>query len=611
ATAAQPNSSTKLPPKRPAEALKDESNTDSETGSETSASKAKRSRPVDSRSSSTAKSSSANSSFHRHLSAVLTDSETSTLRDGQCLSASLELPGFVGEQAYFYKLPRCLDELKTRLASDSDSLSADFVSFLRPAAEAAAGLGDRWSSLLSLLTGYRDLTLCDRRPGPESADRIRLCYCLHLLNHLYQTRRLVLRNNSSSSAADPESLRDQGFARPRVLLLLPVRESALKAVETLISLLPAGALVSHRARFLREFRCSSASSDSDRRRGKKPPDFEELFGANSDDDFRLGIAVAKRTLKLYTPFLASDLIVASPLGLADIVAEQPRLLSSLELLIIDQADSIAAQNWCRVLDIVEAANRIPEDTGEADLFRCRLWYLEGRASLYRQTVCLSGVRFPELSGLFGGHMRNWRGKLALRPHYAGLYGEAGLLGGPLASVGAGPLAVRFVQFASSGPAEASTARLAAFRRRLLPWLREGQRLIRVLVYAPSYLDWADLRAELRKESLDFCAISEYTPANKAASYQGLFREGQVRILLYSERYHFYHRQRLRGIHNLLFYGPPTHPAFFEELCRLALADAAPAAPACAILVDSATDWHSVAPLCGPRRAGELARAGPV
>uniref|UniRef100_A0A1I8JCQ3 PCIF1_WW domain-containing protein n=1 Tax=Macrostomum lignano TaxID=282301 RepID=A0A1I8JCQ3_9PLAT len=448
-----------------------------------------------------------------------------------------------------------------------------------PAAEAAAG----WvtdGQFAEPAHWLQNLTLCDRRPG----QRVRQDPPV-LLSAPAQppvsARRLVLRNNSSSSAADPESCAIKA-RQAQGSLAASSQGVGLKAVETLISrcrpALSSGSVPSRVSLQFGFIRLGQATARSRQ--------ILRNCSAPTLMRFPIGYRRCQAALKLYTPFLASDLLL-------------PRLWAWRILWLNSRASELSgAADHLRLTRLLLIAE-------------CSTLYLEGRASLYRQTVCLSGVRFPELSGLFGGHMRNWRGKLALRPYYAGLYGEAGLLGGPLASVGAGPLAVRFVQFASSGPAEASTARLAAFRRRLLPWLREGQRLIRVLVYAPSYLDWADLRAELRKESLDFCAISEYTPANKAASYQGLFREGQVRILLYSERYHFYHRQRLRGIHNLLFYGPPTHPAFFEELCRLALADAAPAAPACAILVDSATDWHSVAPLCGPRRAGELARAGPV
>ncbi len=51
----------------------------------------------------------------------------------------------------------------------------------------------------------------------------------------------------------------------------------------------------------------------------------------------------------------------------------------------------------------------------------------------------------------------------------------------------------------------------------------------------------------QQEGADFCSISEYTPPPDVAAARSRFFSRKRRILLYTERTHFYHRHRIRGI----------------------------------------------------------------
>ena len=116
----------------------------------------------------------------------------------------------------------------------------------------------------------------------------------------------------------------------------------------------------------------------------------------------MGLAVTKKTLKLYTDFYSSDIILASPLGLRMVIGvdgEAKRdydFLASIEMIIVDQMDVLAMQNWDHVSHIFEHAHLQPSQSHGIDFSRVRMWSLNGLSKLYRQTILFSSMVVPEI-----------------------------------------------------------------------------------------------------------------------------------------------------------------------------------------------------------------------
>ncbi|PNY15371.1 U3 small nucleolar RNA-associated protein 25-like, partial [Trifolium pratense] len=158
----------------------------------------------------------------------------------------------------------------------------------------------------SLCSSYRDILHCNKRPfylkGIEDTS-IMDAYIMHSLNHVFKTRDCVKKNDVKlaklEEGADSEKFRDQGFTRPKVLILLPLASIAYRVVKRLIQLTPSAYKVNveHLDRFSDKFGGEDHKGDKDGQesenaypqKSSKPDDFELLFGGNNEDDFMIGI----------------------------------------------------------------------------------------------------------------------------------------------------------------------------------------------------------------------------------------------------------------------------------------------------------------------------------
>ena len=402
--------------------------------------------------------------------------------------------------------------------------------------------------------------------GTHNGDISRKLVCLHSLNHIFKTRDRIIKNNArlvkDDGLAELE-LRDQGFTRPKVLILLPTRHACLRYVETIMSLCGP-----EQYENIKRFQDNFAQA-ADKLSENKPEDFRELFAGNDDDMYRLGMKFTRKTVKFFSQFYNSDIIFASPLGLrmalgADDAKKQDHdFLSSIEIVIVDQSDAILMQNWEHVEYIFDHLNLQPEELHGCDFSRVRNWYLECRAKYLRQTIVFSAFNFPSLNKLYSQQMLNVAGKIKYTKS------EEGAIIGLSIS-----LKQTFSRFDFVNPTSEPDDRFKYFSTVVIPSLTKGLRDdvrsgLGVLVYLPTYTDFVRLRNYLANASetqhISFGSISEYTSAKDVARARSHFLSGRHSVLLYTERAHHFRRYHLKGVRKVVMYGLPENPIFYKEI----------------------------------------------
>lgn len=511
--------------------------------------------------------------------------------------------------------------------------------------------------LSPLISNYSDVMFESR--DLFNAAELREMYAVHVCNHLFTYRDLVIRHDAKrASAGDAPVLRDQGFTRPRILVLLPYKSSCFRFVKLLIELFPNKTRVKNLDRFVEEFgpegeeeegeedkpaaavdwrafqrHCKSSESYTEldfaerthpgmteaEAMGKppKPADWHASFEENADEDFRLGVSMlGPKSLKLYSGFYESDLIVASPLGLRlatkqametqgeeggednedeelvdeinedEVLDVKPKksltrkqqkkakdqeedvdFLSSIEILIMDEADVFHTQNWQHLEDVCRGLNRRPKVLRKGmDLARVYSHLLPSKAKPQRQTLVFSAFPDAQLHALVARERRNALAVVVRPQSYVGasLFCETGLV-------------QRFRQV------ESGEARFDHFANQVISKLLDNEQG-QTLLFVPDYLEFVRIRNAFKQQAARrqprggdktkkqrtslFECISEYSSASKVARAKSLFFHNKTRVLIVTERLQYYYRYRIRGIGRLVMYAPPQHAHFYTELCLL-------------------------------------------
>lgn len=405
-----------------------------------------------------------------------------------------------------------------------------------------------------------------------------------------------------------EILRDQGFTRPRVLILCPFRGTVVSILREIKAILGPNTSVSGWEKLEEEYGLNNDESDDDDEADKKKPsDWKSLFKQNVDDDFKMGIQINPghgkgsglrkgAYLRLFCDFFSSDIILASPLSLRllienskDNIPKSVRnnkktgekseektkerdnsmdFLSSLEMVFIHQAEVLMMQNWDHVDFVLKNTNLQPKDHREStDFSRIRSYFLEENFSkFHRQLLMTSHFNSPELQAAFRKFGTSRAGQWRLRK----FWGQHGCL----------PRIVSGAQTETSSTLkqifqivptlqglnalEQEEARFKYFKEQVLTKVLKLEQK-HTLIVTPSYIDFVKIRNELIHQQANAAFISEYSRESEISRGRSRFFQGLKHILLYSGRSHFYRRFKIRGAKHVIFYSPPEFPIHYEEI----------------------------------------------
>ncbi|KIM31651.1 hypothetical protein M408DRAFT_327125 [Serendipita vermifera MAFF 305830] len=423
------------------------------------------------------------------------------------------------------------------------------------------GEGSIRKDLLQSISSYQDLYITKQDIAARKL--YREVVSAHVLNHILKIRRRILKHNEKLSSSkdaqetEPTAFLDQGFVRPSVLIVLPFRSSAKHWVTALLQQTPSHQ-VENKARFSSDFSIPNGTEEKllTAPPGTYPPDHVANMSGNIDDHFRLGIKVTRKSIKLFSDFYSSDIILASPLGLRELMDKEKSAdyLSSIEILVLDQLDVLTMQNWSHLEMIFTYLNTIPKQSHDTDFSRIKPWYLDGHARYLRQSLLFTAYETPEIRGLYNRHLHNVSGKRRIESAWSSIQVPEGIR-------------QNYIKFECANAQAEINQRFEYFTTQLFPsLLKSAVQSVNTVIFVPSYFDYARIRNWLKNQAMvTFAILSEDSDNRDISRARQAFFLGNKAMLLVTERFHFFRRYKLRGIRNLVFYAPPDHPQFYSEL----------------------------------------------
>ena len=293
------------------------------------------------------------------------------------------------------------------------------------------------NSVYQSLSSYSDV-LCTTETL-DNRNEIYNVIIYHLIQHIITSNKIIIENDKKiqeceekkkedqqekKSKKRPKTMnvddddmdcRDQGYTKPKVLVLLPTRGTCHIFLSKLIQCL-GDVNARNLDRFHEEYGPEEMEETTDKLKKIKQfkgKDWNYFFGdeVNHDDDFRIGISITppsitddtytskkkkklkQTTVHLYSDFYRSDLIIASPLSMKMTTTENEEqdidFLSSVDVCVIGHSDVLLMQNWDHVIATLENMNQLPKKSNDTDFSRVRDYFLAEQGCFWRQLIVVS------------------------------------------------------------------------------------------------------------------------------------------------------------------------------------------------------------------------------
>lgn len=393
--------------------------------------------------------------------------------------------------------------------------------------------------LLNLLSNYRDFYYPNKNVNNEQD--IENIYSLHMINHLLKTKRLLW--NHDEMKLKNQEYKDSGFSTPRILILVPFRNKAYEIVNKMMRWIPKLKSIRRREAFELTFTDGAIDLSS------KPKWYKQIFKGSIDDDFVLGLLLKNGQLEIMSQLNDSDVIIATPLGIEKEKKKMAKLLSNIELLIIDELDVIQMQNWEFFIHSIDLIN---QDHFEPNIQRVRRINLENQMKFYRQTIIFSRYMTSEINSFFKNQLFNIRGSLKIRNIYNGLNFQG--------------VPQLFYKIDTNDIYQIEEKRKDLFLNTIYPKIEKDPDGI-YLIICSNYLDFIILKNHFKE---DFIAISDYTEN----FMKELKKLKEKRYIIYTERHYFFNgiSPKIFPINQIIFYSLPenafTYQSFYSKALQI-------------------------------------------